>query len=853
MTDRTEFYLEVQPRIPAELSRLEDLASNLIYSWDRKVRALFLRLDQELWDECGHSPKIFLRRIDQTRLEQAVADPVYMQDYARVTSLFDAYLAKQMDQQLTPLLDETQDLISYSCAEFGLHESLPIYSGGLGILAGDHCKAASDMGVPLVGMGLLYRKGYFRQKIDGHGRQQVRETESNFNDLPIVPVQDEQNRQLTFSLSVGGDEVYVQLWQAKVGHILIYLMDADFAANSEENRKITHQLYGGDSRNRLRQEMILGIGGAKAHQLLGLQPTIWHINEGHAAFQILERCRLLVAEGLDFEAALQAVAANTVFTTHTPVPAGHDIFEHSLINEHFDSLVQELGISMERFHELGFTPGNEQGFNMTTLALKGSRFHNGVSKIHGEVASKMSSYIWEQIPHEYNPMSSVTNGIHVPTFLASEWASYFDGILGGGWRNELINREYWEQLDSVPNHRFWSIRETLKSMMLEFVLTRYSRQLKRGGFSGAQIKRMTALIDPRKTDTLTVGFARRFATYKRATLLFANPDRLEKIVNNPEQPIVFIFAGKAHPHDEPGQNLIKQIHDYSLDPRFEGKIVLLEDFDVAVARKLVTGVDVWLNNPIHPLEASGTSGQKAAINGVLNLSILDGWWDEGYRGNNGWAITAHDESFSGEFRDKEENNELLDLLEYEVMPLYYDRDGHGYSSGWIDMCKQSMISLIPRFNSRRMVMDYVKRLYSPASRQGKELHKENFSPAKELAQWKQKIDKEWHHVQLYIDSQPDEKMFRDNTFMLKVRVALGELAQEDIKVECLFDFEQDDETSSYQTSYDLNYERQLDNGEALFSLSVAIAASGKHCYAIRAYPYHQYLCHPFEAGYMQWL
>lgn len=853
MSEKTLFYLEVQPRIPSELSRLEDLASNLVYSWDRQVRGLFFRLDKHLWEKCGHNPKVFLNRVDQRKLQAAVEDPVYMQDYFKVISTFDTYLNRQMSKGLSKYLVEDKDLISYSCAEFGLHESLPIYSGGLGILAGDHCKAASDLGLPLVAMGILYRKGYFSQRIDASGNQIVKYRETEFAELPIRPVNDQQGEQKKFSIAMGNRNIFLQLWMAQVGHVTIYLMDSNLAENNSTDRKITHQLYGGDQNNRLLQEIVLGIGGVKAHRILGIEPTVWHINEGHAAFQIIERCRELVAQGMDFSAALEAVAANTVFTTHTPVAAGHDIFNHGLIQEYFTGVVEELGISMEHFLSLGQMPHYSSGFNMTALALRGSRHHNGVSKIHGDVASAMESYVWKDIPPDNNPMTYVTNGIHVPTFLASEWSNFFDMTLGGGWRNELRSRQYWHQIKEIPNHRFWSIRESLKAKMLEAVYDRLTHQLRRNGISKSQIKRMSKFINPMNTEILTVGFARRFATYKRATLVFADIERLQKIVSQAGKPVVFIFAGKAHPNDEPGQNLIRRINELSHDPRFEGRVVLLEDFDIALARKLVTGVDVWLNTPIHPLEASGTSGQKGGINGVLNLSILDGWWNEGYNGENGWGITAHDDSFSAEFRDKEENRELLDLLENEVIPLYYQRDGHGYSAGWIKKCKSAMETIIPHFNSERMVMDYVKNLYAPAAKNAIGYAEQEYYLAKELAQWKAKINREWSQVSIQFQNLPAAKIYYDETFHIEVCVQAGELDPSDLKVECLFGFEPKQRDSFFHTVKSLSYSERLEDGKLLYKLVAEVNIPGKQCCAIRVYPYHEALSHPFELGYLKWL
>lgn len=849
----TRFRVEVQPRIPAALSRLEELANNLLYSWDRQVRGLFFRVDRQLWDQTGHNPKLFLRRVDQRKLEKAAEDSAYMQDYLRVISTYDAYFQTEIAKRTRKYINPKDDLISYSCAEFGMHESVPIYSGGLGILAGDHCKAASDMGLPFAGIGMLYRQGYFNQRIDAHGNQIALYTPTNFYDLPITPALDEQGQHITVGLELPGRTIHLRIWQAKVGNITLHLLDSDTDMNSESDRRITYQLYGGDSTNRMLQEMILGIAGIRAKRAMGLCPTVFHINEGHAAFQIVERCRELVAEGLDFYAALEVVAASTVFTTHTPVAAGHDIFDQRLIEYHFGDMVNQLGISMGEFLALGRSPVNEHGFNMTALALRGSRFHNGVSRIHGGVAAAMESYIWPQIPPEENPVRYVTNGVHVPTFLANEWATHFDLQFGGSWRNELLNPAFWERIEEIPNHSFWSIRQSLKAKMLDTVGRRYTEQLRRNGISESQIRRLTRYLNSHKMDTLTVGFARRFATYKRATLLFSDIGRLKRLLNDHERPLVFIFAGKAHPSDHPGQDLIRQIHAYSQQPEYEGKIILLEDYDMALARKLVTGVDVWLNTPAYPLEASGTSGEKAGINGVLNLSVLDGWWDEGYSGHNGWAITPHGAGFSPEFRDREEANELLDELEFDVIPLYYERDGHGYSEGWIAKSKNAMSTLIPAFNAQRMVMDYVKGFYGPAAQQGKRLAQADYQPARELAEWKHRVMAAWPNVRMERIDTPVERIFRDDAFEVKLKVQLAGLQPADVMIDCLIGRETADGSFERHTCGTLHFVEDLDEQHSLFSLSMVLADPGIQCYMVRMYPHHQLLSQRFEVGLMVWL
>lgn len=850
----TRFSVEVQPTLPARLGRLQDLAEDLLYSWDRQVRALFWRLDNQLWDSSGHNPKLFLRRVSQQRLEEAAEDRVFIEDYNRALSAYDTYHEETLRTGVEEYLDPDSDLVAYFCAEFGLHESLPIYSGGLGILAGDHCKAASDLRIPFVGVGMMYRQGYFTQTIDGHGNQIAHYAPTNFANLAIRPARIENGQELHVFVDLPGRRVMLKVWEAKAGHITLYLLDSDLPENQDADRAITYQLYGGDITTRIQQEIVLGIGGVRAIRSLGLKPTVWHINEGHAAFQVLERCREWVRKGqLDFAGALELVAAGTVFTTHTPVAAGHDIFDHNLITSYFGEYVKELGIGMDEFLQLGASPSAPHGFNQTALALRGSRFHNGVSRIHGSVASQMESYIWPQIPHRENPIRYVTNGVHVPTFLARDWTNLYDMRFGREWGNELMNDDYWERIDHIPDHSFWSLRQSLKSKLLEEVRQRVTLQYRRNGWSEALIERMTQYLSPHETDILTIGFARRFATYKRATLLFSDPQRLERLLNIAGRPIVFLFAGKAHPNDLPGQHLIQVIHEFSRRPEFVGRIVLIEGYDMALARKLVTGVDVWLNTPEYPMEASGTSGQKAGLNGVINLSVLDGWWGEGYNGENGWAITPHGQQFDAGYRDHEEGNELLDILEHQVIPLYYQRNSHGYSEGWVRMSKASIKSILPQFNSQRMVMDYVRDFYSPAAAQCRQLAVNQFAGARDLAVWKARVRRTWPRVSLRLADKLPEAIRSGHTLPITVAARLHDLQPTDVRVECAVGVENEHGEFVAQAHFDFAPAGAGSDGETLFRLDLIPPLPGLQFYKLRMFPMHPLLSHPFEMGCMLWL
>lgn len=848
----TRFSLEVQPTIPEPLERLPELANDLMYSWDRGVRSLFFRLDRKVWEACGHNPKVFLRRVSQERLERAAHDRGFIEDYNRVLTSYDIYHREGMRSEMEPILDSERDLIGYFCAEYGFHESFSIYSGGLGILAGDHCKAASDLGIPFVAVGLLYSKGYFTQTIDSHGNQIAHYTTNRFEDLPIEPARTPDGEELRVSIALPGRSVRLRVWEAKAGHIKLYLLDSSLTENREDDRAITHQLYGGGHETRIQQEIILGVGGVLALRALGLEPTVWHINEGHAAFQILERCRESMSDGMSFDEALELVAAGTVFTTHTPVPAGHDIFDHDLFCKYFRPYADQMKLSEEQLHALGAYPGGGRSFNMTALALRGSRFHNGVSRIHGSVASRMESYIWPQIAPEENPISYVTNGVHLPTFLAREWVNLFD-MRFSDWRNEVMNPVFWEQIETIPDLRFWSLRQELKSVTLSYVRERIVEQHRRNGVNETTINRIVRWLDPEQADTLVLGFARRFATYKRATLIFRDPERLARMLSDESRPVVIIIAGKAHPHDAPGQQLIRDIHELSMRPEFIGKIIVIEGYDMALARKLVTGVDVWLNTPAYPLEASGTSGQKAAANGAPNLSVLDGWWGEGYDGDNGWAITPHDPDVDPDQRDHEESGDLLDILEQEVIPLYYDRDHQGYPPGWVRLAKNAMTSILPRFNSLRMVRDYVRDFYGPARDQQQRLAMDNGALARELAGWKRKVREQWPGTRLKLTREAGREIQHGELLPLSVTANLNGLAVEDVAVECLVGTEDERGTFQVHSQQLLEATDPAATAEVEFTVQLTPPLSGLQYYKLRMYPYHKALSHPFETGCMIWL
>lgn len=851
MPSGTKFTITVNPKLPSRLKRLEELANDLWYSWDRDTRTLFSRLDPKLWQKVEHNPKAFLKRVDESVLVKASKDQSFISNFNSILSSYDSYCYELPQREKIYALEPT-DQIAYFCFEFGFHESLPIYSGGLGILAGDHCKAASDLRLPFVGIGLLYRQGYFHQTIDNLGIQQVTYSDSDFEDLPVSPALNDDGSEILIDVSLPQREVKIKVWQVKIGHVRLYLLDTDLPENSSHDRLITHHLYGGDKTMRIEQEIVLGIGGVRALHAMGVKPTIWHINEGHAAFMILERIRQLVKQGQRFSSALEAVAVNTVFTTHTAVPAGHDFFSKAKMHTYFDAFIQELMISHDEFMALGNSSENSD-FNMTALAIHGSRMHNGVSKIHGDVSSNICQDLWPQIKPEENPITYITNGVHVRTFLATEWSDLFDRYLGHEWQNKLCETEYWSRIHKIPDHLFWSTRQTLKSHMLYGVRARLAEQNFRNHGSGAHLDRLLKFTDPINPNILVFGFARRFATYKRATLLFKNLDWLRKILLDQRYPVLFIFAGKAHPADQPGQDLIKEISKISHLPEFEGRLLLVEGYDLRLARRLVSGVDVWLNSPVFPLEASGTSGMKAGINGALNLSILDGWWGEGYDGKNGWAIKPGSENMDPELRDQEESRAFYEILQDQVLPLYFNRGNLGFSTEWVKMAKHSMVSLMPRFSATRMVDEYVNKFYQPASKNYTKYARDNFKDANTIADWKAKVRNHWQGVAIRSIETPEKNINFGDTLHFKVAVQLNGLKPEDVIVELLLCRQFQRIKLDRFKHFEFSNTDIEESGEYLFEFSLKPELCGRQIYYVRVYPYHQFLTHPLEMGMMIWL
>lgn len=712
----------IQSKIPESVHRLGELTYNLWWSWHDDARNLLKKLDRTLWKQTTHRPVKMLYELTREQIELATRDPLFRRAYNGVLMHYDREMHSEALWFPTNYPELMNRPIAYFSFEFGLHQSLPIYSGGLGILSGDHCKEASDLGLPFIGVGFLYPQGYFRQRIPSHGWQDAAYEPLDPNQVPIRPVLDKDGKRLFVQVQLDRQIVQVELWHVRVGRVNLYLMDTDVEQNAPWDRELTYRLYGGDQEMRIKQEIVLGIGGVRALRALGIQPAVWHMNEGHSAFLVLERIRELVTKGLSFEEAVELVRSTSVFTTHTPVPAGHDAFPFHLVEKYFWHYWDKLRLDRESFMARG---ANQQewgsAFNMTVLALRHAAHTNAVSRLHGQVSRRMWQSIWPDLAEDEVPITSITNGVHVPTWMASEVSQLLDKHLGADWLQRHDNRTLWTRVADIPDVELWDVRQQLKRKLTSFIRERTRRQHISGQMDPDQVLTAGTFLDP---EALTIGFARRFATYKRATLLFRDIERLKAMLHDRYRPVQFVFAGKAHPADDPGKHLIQQIYNLAKDPAFGGRIAFVEDYDMHVAHFLVQGVDVWLNTPRRPHEASGTSGMKAAINGVPNLSVLDGWWADGYNGFNGWPIGTERQLKDPHAQDNADAESLYQIIEEEVVPLFYQRDSDNVPRGWIQIVKEAMRTAAPVFCTRRMIKEYTEQMYVPAGRRAGAIERE---------------------------------------------------------------------------------------------------------------------------------
>jgi starch phosphorylase len=698
--------------LPVRIARLSELAYNLWWTWQPEASRAFSRIDNDLWERLGHNPIRFLREIGRPRLNQAAKSKQYLSLYDRVFSKFDSYMnsTETWTSRNHPQLNGHP--IAYFSMEFGLHETLPIYSGGLGVLAGDHLKESSDLGLPLVGMGFMYAQGYFSQRITEDGWQEALNNTLDFNNLPAVQVLDDQGNRLCVEVEFPDRTVSLGLWEIRVGRIPLYLLDSNLNPNSDFDKLLTARLYWSDLDRRVMQELLLGVGGVRALRALGYNPSVWHMNEGHAAFLTLERARELVAEGSSFEEAIAKTRGQNIFTTHTPVAAGNDEFPLWLIEKYLAAFWPELKLTRDQFFDIARhqMPQGET-FSMGVLALRNSDGRNAVSELHGHVSRKMWNFLWKDKEEDDVPITYVTNGVHVSNWMARRLFNLFKTYVADDWYDRLDDPNLWNEIDAIPDAELWGVRSHLKRKLTFYMRERVRERWRAGGFHPVQVVSSGVLLNPY---ALTIGFARRFATYKRAGLVLADIERLLNLINRPNMPVQIIFAGKAHPADEPGKQLIQQVYRQVKRAETGGRIVFLEDYDMNLARYLVQGVDVWMNTPRRPLEASGTSGMKAAINGALNFSVLDGWWREAYNGRNGWSIGEDRDLGSPSVQDEEDVESLYDTLENSIIPMYYERDQNDIATEWVARMKESLKTNIPQFSTRRMVKEYVERLYLKA-------------------------------------------------------------------------------------------------------------------------------------------
>lgn len=843
----------IQPRVPDRLRGLERLAKNLWWSWFPDAIALFRRLDEDLFSTTGHNPVKMLGVIEQSRLDALCDDSGFLAHMDRVVEAFDHYLSmRSWYEELHGDLANVR--FAYFSAEFGVHESLPIYSGGLGVLAGDHLKSASDLGVPLVAVGLMYQQGYFRQYLNVDGWQQERYPENDFYTMVTTLEVDAAGKPIIVSVEYPQRVVKAQIWKVQVGRVPLYLLDANIADNSPEDRQITAQLYGGDQDMRIRQELMLGVGGLRALRALGIEPTICHMNEGHSAFLAIERlCTTMEQHKVDFRAAREVVAAGCVFTTHTPVEAGNDMFPPYLVEQYLEPYYRRLKMDKEEFLGLGRQHPEDKGepFCMTVLALRLANHANGVSKLHGKVSRRMWHKIWPDLPEVDVPIRAITNGVHIPTFLCAEMSQLFDRYLGPQWNERPADHSIWQRVELVPDSELWRTHERRRERLVAFARRRLRQQFRARGAPASEMHLADEILDP---DALTIGFARRFATYKRGNLIFRDLNRLAKLVNDPKRPVQFLFAGKAHPRDHGGKELIAQIVHFARMEQFRRRIVFIEDYDMNVARYLVQGVDVWLNNPRRPLEASGTSGMKGPPNGGINMSILDGWWCEGYAGDNGWAIGSGEEYTDLNYQDEVESRAIYDLIEKEVVPLFYDRGPDGLPRGWVQRMKRSMMTVCPVFNTNRMVQEYAERFYIPAAERFGELVAGNLAAGQQLAQWIARVRQNWPQVKVEaVEVDGGTSIAVGDQLKVTARIQLGGLSSEDVNVELYHgNLDASGTISGAQTASMSGNGRDPASGAYTFAGSIPCRASGQHGYAVRVLPRHNLLPRAFEPGLIRW-
>jgi glycogen phosphorylase len=848
------------PRLPASLERLRELAYNLRWSWNHDTIALFRRLDSDLWEASGHNPVRMLGTIEQKRLEEAAANESFVGHLDRVLSDFDAYIKHESCWFRKTHGDVQNPQIAYFSAEFGLTECISIFAGGLGILSGDHLKSASDLGVPLVGVGLLYQQGYFRQYLNEAGWQQEAHEDNDFHTMPVSLVRRPDGKPLTIEVNYPDNKVFAQVWHVAAGRVSIYLLDTNIIENVRtEDRDITDQLYGGDVNNRIRQEILLGIGGCRMLEALDIRPTVYHMNEGHSAFLSLELVRTFMEKySLNYTEARELASGSLVFTTHTPVAAGHDYFPPDLIDRYFSEFIPKLGIDRKRFLALGRKNADDdrESFCMTILALRMASFSNGVSRLHGRVSRELWRDLWPNVPEEEIPITHITNAVHFQSWISQDMEQLYERYLGPSWREQPAEQSVWHRIESIAGEELWRTHERRRERLVAFARKLLHTQLQRRSAPQAEIEAADEALD---ADALTIGFARRFATYKRATLLLRDKERLASLLNDPKRPVQIIFAGKAHPNDDAGKELIRQIILLVREPQFRRRMVFLEDYDVSVARYLVQGVDVWLNTPLRPNEASGTSGMKALANGAINMSTLDGWWDEAFLSNSnevrpvGWAI-GHGESYADrDYQDHVEADAFYDVLERDVIPTFYDRRADGLPRRWLALMMASIGNLCPQYNTNRMIREYTERFYLPAHAEHQSLIADGAAVAKAHATLKKRIRTEWSSVNIkMLESQLPPEIQSDESIHFSAFINTGNLTPEDLIVEL---YSGPLSSHGHITSPIITEMKPVrpENGGYIYDVTmVPCCGSGRHGYTARVLPRHPDPKHPFASGLITW-
>lgn len=845
--------ITVNPQLPKKIGKLSTISNNLWWSWNTEFLRLFKEIDIDLWEKCAKNPVKFLRLVDQEKLEMVSQNSEFIKQYNNNVNNFEGYMNSKNTWFNKSYPDNKNDLIAYFSAEYGLDEVLPIYSGGLGILSGDHLKSSSDLGIPLVAIGLLYKNGYFHQKINRVGMQETEYYDIDLNNLPINPVKKDTGEDLIISVKMPKAKLYLKAWKIEVGRVNLYLLDSDIEENIEEYRGVTLRLYGGDQEMRIQQEIVLGIGGVTLLKELGLSPTVYHMNEGHSSFLVLELIRKIMEEKkVSFNIAKDIVTAKTIFTTHTPVPAGNDIFPTSLVENYFKDFWKPLGITKEQFLELGMKPKeeNKTTFNMGILALKVAGKKNGVSKLHGAVSRELFGEVWPEITPNESPITYVTNGVHTCTWLAPTLKELYNKYLTPFWQDKIHQNETWEKINSIPDEELWQDHQSRKKKLLKLVSENVTNRLRNGGMHYDQIREITTKLNP---DALTIGFARRFATYKRATLIFKDLERITQILNDESRPVQLIFAGKAHPKDIEGQNLIRRIHEISMMPQFKGKIFLLEGYDMAMARHLISGVDVWLNTPRRPMEASGTSGEKASVNGVINFSILDGWWAEGYNQKNGWAIGTNAEYYSYEEQDKADSESIYNTLENKVIPAYFNK-ANGISKDWVRLMKNSIISTGGNYSTARMLVDYTKQLYIPLCNLTNKYFK-NLDIVTEYNRVKDNLYANWSDIVITQNNNLDNiSMDAGKNIEVSCMVKLPNISQENIEAQVYYGKILDNGIIENISIIPMELSQSdAENREYTYKAKIELKTGGNYGYTFRVMPKHEMLLDSTNLNLVKWI